>query len=150
MKNQAHKYIQEWLYPPRTLCVTVFLAVIAVGCAVQTDPEKDKQSVAAVEPAPELIDESNQAHNPTSHREVKNSAIDVLGHRSMSEDRLAVMSRASAVPLANRVAGKVEGACCAHFTRWATEPIDRENYAHVEDNPVKLVAQHPVSTFSRL
>ncbi len=148
MKNQAHIYIQEWLYTPRALCVTVFFAVIAVGCAVQTDPEKDKQSVAAVEPAPELIEESNQAHNPTSHREVKNSAIDVLGHQSMSQDRLAVMSRAPAVPLANRVAGKVEGACCDHFTRWATEPIDRENYAHVEDNPVKLAAQHPVSTFS--
>jgi Ca-activated chloride channel family protein len=128
--------------------VTVVFAVIAVGCAVQTDPEKDKQSVAAVEPAPELIDESNQAHNPTSHREVKNSAIDVLGHQSMSQDRLAVMSRAPMVPLANRVAGKVEGACCDHFTRWATEPLDRENYEHFDENPVKLAAEHPVSTFS--
>jgi len=128
--------------------VTVFFAVIAVGCAVQTDPEKDKQSVASVEPAPELIEESNQAHNPTSRREVKNSAIDVLGHQSMSQDRLAVMSRAPAVPLANRVAGKVEGACCDHFTRWATEPLDRENYEHFDENPVKLAAEHPVSTFS--
>jgi Ca-activated chloride channel family protein len=66
----------------------------------------------------------------------------------MSQDRLAVMSRAPAVPLANRVAGKVEGACCDHFTRWATEPLDRENYEHFDENPVKLAAEHPVSTFS--
>lgn len=28
------------------------------------------------------------------------------------------------------------------------EPVDRENYAHFTDNPVKLVTEHPVSTFS--
>ena len=27
-------------------------------------------------------------------------------------------------------------------------PIDRENYAHFDDNPVKRVVEHPVSTFS--
>ena len=27
-------------------------------------------------------------------------------------------------------------------------PQDRENYAHLEENPLKLVAEHPVSTFS--
>lgn len=33
-------------------------------------------------------------------------------------------------------------------TPYPTEPVNRENYAHHEDNPVKLVAEHPVSTFS--
>lgn len=28
------------------------------------------------------------------------------------------------------------------------QTVDRENYAHQEENPVKLVSQHPVSTFS--
>lgn len=32
--------------------------------------------------------------------------------------------------------------------RHPVEPVDRENYAHHEDNPVKLVAEQPVSTFS--
>jgi len=27
-------------------------------------------------------------------------------------------------------------------------PVDRENYAHLDSNPVRLVAEHPVSTFS--
>jgi len=128
----------------------VFFAAVAAGCVVQTDPEKGTKSVAAVEPAPELIEEGNKAQVPTSSAEVKTSAIDVPGRQSMSQDRMVVMNRALAVPLANRVAGKFESeaACCKHFTRWATEPLDRENYEHVDDNPVKLAAQHPVSTFS--
>jgi len=32
--------------------------------------------------------------------------------------------------------------------RIATEPLDRENYAHLDDNAIKRVAEHPVSTFS--
>ncbi len=32
--------------------------------------------------------------------------------------------------------------------RIASEPLDRERYAHLDDNPVKRVAEHPVSTFS--
>ena len=32
--------------------------------------------------------------------------------------------------------------------RVATEPLDRENYAHLDDNPIKRVAEQPVSTFS--
>ncbi len=32
--------------------------------------------------------------------------------------------------------------------RAPSEPIDRENYAHFDDNPLRLVSEHPVSTFS--
>ncbi|MDQ6958213.1 MAG: VWA domain-containing protein [Mariprofundaceae bacterium] len=32
--------------------------------------------------------------------------------------------------------------------RLPSEPLDRENYAHVDTSPVKLVNEHPVSTFS--
>ena len=32
--------------------------------------------------------------------------------------------------------------------RYPSEPVDRENYAHFDDNPVKRVAEMPVSTFS--
>ena len=30
----------------------------------------------------------------------------------------------------------------------SAEPLDREHYRHFDDNPVKLVAEQPVSTFS--
>ena len=143
MKNQACIYIQEWPCTARALCVTVFFAVITAGCAVQTDPEKGAQSVTAVEPAPEPTEESNGADTPTSQYEIKTSAIDVQGRQPKSQDRMVVTSRTAAVPLANRVARKVESeaACCDHFTRWATEPLDRENYEHFDENPVKLATQ---------
>jgi Ca-activated chloride channel family protein len=32
--------------------------------------------------------------------------------------------------------------------RAPSEPLDRENYAHFDDNPLKRVVDHPVSTFS--
>lgn len=32
--------------------------------------------------------------------------------------------------------------------RAPSEPLDRENYAHFDDNPLKRVSEHPVSTFS--
>ncbi|MEX0916121.1 MAG: von Willebrand factor type A domain-containing protein, partial [Wenzhouxiangellaceae bacterium] len=32
--------------------------------------------------------------------------------------------------------------------RLPDRPVDRENYTHFDDNPVKRVAEHPVSTFS--
>ncbi len=32
--------------------------------------------------------------------------------------------------------------------RPSSEPTDRENYAHFDDNPIKRVSEHPVSTFS--
>ena len=32
--------------------------------------------------------------------------------------------------------------------RLPSEPVNRENYAHIEDNSIKLVSEHPVSTFS--
>lgn len=32
--------------------------------------------------------------------------------------------------------------------RYPNEPVNRENYAHLDDNPVKRVLEHPISTFS--
>lgn len=31
---------------------------------------------------------------------------------------------------------------------WQPEPVDRENYAEIDDNPIRRVDEHPVSTFS--
>ena len=35
-----------------------------------------------------------------------------------------------------------------HTLRMPSEPLDRETYAHFDDNPIKRVVEHPVSTFS--
>jgi Ca-activated chloride channel homolog len=45
------------------------------------------------------------------------------------------------------VAGNRAAYAPAPATRWYGTPTDRENYAHYSDNPLRLVAEHPVSTF---
>ncbi len=50
---------------------------------------------------------------------------------------------------ADRAAGSVHFAYSPPTQAyWPPQPQDRENYAHYENNPVKLAAVHPVSTFS--
>jgi Ca-activated chloride channel family protein len=48
------------------------------------------------------------------------------------------------------MARKMEGVaeCCPRRIRPPVEPVDRENYEHFGDNPVKLTNRQPVSTFS--
>jgi Ca-activated chloride channel family protein len=54
---------------------------------------------------------------------------------------------------ANRMTGKMMASPPVMFVPhpmmiWPTGPVDRENYGHFDSNPVKLVSEHPVSTFS--
>jgi Ca-activated chloride channel family protein len=42
----------------------------------------------------------------------------------------------------------VQGEVSLDAIRLPSEPVNRENYGHYDDNPVKLVAEYPVSTFS--
>lgn len=47
----------------------------------------------------------------------------------------------------SRIAGQAMHAMPPDF-RAPSEAVNRENYAHYDDNPVKRVTEHPVSTFS--
>ena len=62
----------------------------------------------------------------------------------------AIQPAQASIPLANRLERKARGdaACCTPFTRWATEPLIRENYQHFDENPVRLAGEESVSTFS--
>ncbi|HEC84348.1 MAG TPA: DUF3520 domain-containing protein, partial [Thioploca sp.] len=53
-------------------------------------------------------------------------------------DRMTPQAPASIAPSPDALAG----------LRPPSEPTNRENYAHFDDNPVKRVREHPVSTFS--
>jgi len=52
-----------------------------------------------------------------------------------------------AAPAASTVGRSIAAPCCPP-PRYPTEPLDRENYAQIDTNPVRLVSDHPVSTFS--
>jgi Ca-activated chloride channel family protein len=76
--------------------------------------------------APEVVQAVSQAPVSTS------AVADKMKHRNMMVPG-NVASYQPSMPMEVRV---------------AVEPPDRENYAHLDDNPVKRVAEQPVSTFS--
>ncbi|MBT8443868.1 MAG: VWA domain-containing protein, partial [Gammaproteobacteria bacterium] len=61
--------------------------------------------------------------------------------RKLSRADMAALAPSAAVVEPGRV-------CCPGNIRHPSEPLDRENYDHFDENPVKLVSDHPVSTFS--
>ena len=58
---------------------------------------------------------------------------------------IAIQDAKRAAPAAEAVTGL---AAMPRDIRYPSEPVNRENYAHFDDNPVKRVAEAPVSTFS--
>ena len=53
----------------------------------------------------------------------------------------AVLAESVVAPMRGTVVG-------SDLIRYPSEPLDREAYAHFDTNPVQLVAESPVSTFS--
>jgi len=83
--------------------------------------------------------EDGQATSPGPLDEV------VVTSRAARSDGPAMRSLLGQVEMAGVAAGK---ACCPQPPRYPTVPLDRENYAQIDTNPLRLVSEHPVSTFS--
>ncbi|MBT8446989.1 MAG: VWA domain-containing protein [Gammaproteobacteria bacterium] len=96
----------------------------------------DSDSDRAAAPPPTLPAE------PAPMVETENESARVAGERSrlvkmQAEQRVGTQADATGMALYAPALSLV-----------ASEPLDRETYAHVESNPVKLAAEEPVSTFS--
>lgn len=106
------------------LCAVSATLVVFAGCAQPPDG-----------PAPERQDEAQQqSATPEAHR-------DIVGP---SENPAA--EPPTAVTVHKRLVGST--ATVGGDIRVPSEPLNRENYADFEDNPVQRVAANPVSTFS--
>jgi len=110
----------------------VFLLSACTG-----NPADDDGLAPAPEPAEESVgktvaqadsDDAASPRQPHLHR------AEVLRMRSLPESTVATVMPHNADALAG--------------LRAPDRPIDRENYAAFEDNPIRRVAEHPVSTFS--
>jgi Ca-activated chloride channel family protein len=116
------------------------LAAALVACSV---PQSSKDASISHQEAEKPV-------APSSHHEVGKSPQEqtLPGKRMLSEAASPqVKSQASASRIDQALAGN-STAVQPDQLRMPTKPLDRENYAHFDDNPVKLVAEHPVSTFS--
>lgn len=86
---------------------------------------------------------SNTAVSPPPVRADELRTHDVLVKRKLEESgRIAHEMKSAAAPSTIGFMG------VPHDLRYPSEPLNRENYAHFDDNPVKRAAEQPVSTFS--
>ncbi|MBK8534851.1 MAG: VWA domain-containing protein [Candidatus Competibacteraceae bacterium] len=101
----------------------------AAESSVRQHPEKDTQVAQPVSTLPQFL--ASAAPPPPARVDAK---------ARPNEARLAsgATTPASVVAQSPELGG----------LRAASEPTDRENYAHQEENPVKRAAEQPVSTFS--
>jgi Ca-activated chloride channel family protein len=106
------------------LCVVSATLVVFAGCAQP-----------AGEPVPERQDAAQQQPATTEAR----PDMSVQAEHRAAELPVTVTAHKSLMGNTATVDGDI---------RVPSEPLNRENYADFDDNPVQRVAEHPVSTFS--
>ncbi len=98
--------------------------------------------------------EPGSIHQTSGNERTSNSAdeaeVDPSTHLQAKRREQAVMAEAPAEVTALALPSRAGGAVMQDLAdlRLPSEPVDRERYAHIDDNPVKRVTEHPVSTFS--
>jgi Ca-activated chloride channel family protein len=127
--------------PLTTLC-TALATVLIVGCAQQSEPNGQSR-LEPREPLPVKENAAIEEDSVPSRREDRVSELKVeqeqtLAQASQAYGRNAMKMKLPAASVATDLS----------YMRMPSEPVNRENYAHFDDNPVKRVAEAPVSTFS--
>ncbi len=141
--------------------VIVAATVFVVGCA---RPEADRSAsdspaVTHANPAdatPDKIEEAKAAVRDRNLAADPESGDEIVQHPAgkPAVPYAATSTEAESIPATRRdaTAAMAPGHQVASgqlaYLRPPAEPTDRENYGHVEDNPVRLTVESPVSTFS--
>jgi len=129
----AHAMLQLLAdYVSATLFLSVAALVLVTGCLSQNENREEANNTVA---------------RPTTVDEIAVSARKQVGRTErISEYAPHAQALGRSAPLADMAL--MEYDLYADSLRHPSEPLNRENYAHVERNPVKLVGEEPVSTFS--
>jgi Ca-activated chloride channel family protein len=146
------RQMAPWCIRPSLVFGTALLAIVA-GCSVPPDPVSttDMKEPATVSDADEVGTAANSsppvpgATGPDHSASRGRTDAILAGNVHKAEHRPAASNRLM------RQAGspmQESAYCCYRDIRAPSEPLDRENYAHFSENPVQLVRDHPVSTFS--
>ena len=140
--------------------IAIAIAVFIVGCAQNDEQaQKDTRPLTSTE---ELVFEQDKDiredriapkenilrqevdNNPGKQSSVKSK--DYLRERKKREVH-ALVARQDAL-MKSISPSNAMGALSMNTIRMASEPLNRENYVHFEDNAIKRVVEFPVSTFS--
>jgi len=108
---------------------TLFLAACGVS---ESDRDEPEPSVPAIpEPKPAVAEQADAAGKVLPLPQSAPTALESRRHELITVFGSRIAAEAAGV-----------GIHPQH------PPLDRENYAHYDDNPIRRVAEHPVSTFS--
>ncbi len=124
---------------PRRTAVLPFLLVALAACHPVTSPSgPPPQDGASALPPPQRVEtEPVQPSQKDAARADSAQRTEVHHAQPAGAARLAMERAASPAPAAGFPAE----------LRLPSASLDREQYAHFDDHPVKRVAEHPVSTF---
>jgi Ca-activated chloride channel family protein len=128
------------------LCL-LLVAVLLAGCSPQADAPAKRQAEASstTVPAAVVSPPVQDAAKPLAEAAPAPPSLSLPASPPAEARMKADMAKPST---AAAVGGRVAQSQELDALRVPSEPTDREQYAHQEDNPVKRVAEQPVSTFS--
>ncbi|MEM8768394.1 MAG: VWA domain-containing protein [Pseudomonadota bacterium] len=134
---------------PRRGIIIAAVCAVLIGCSSadpeSTDPGDGSSSSARAKPAEtrqEIVLEEQDAAGPYRSAEIKHEQQrGDLPQRQVMPAHKAVLAESVLLP---RSAGQMN----LDGLRLPGEPLDREAYNHFDTNPVHLVSESPVSTFS--
>ncbi len=117
----------------RRLMAVMLALFVSAGCTLAPTPTDERAEPGSAD----LIDAARTLQKTQPAAEPVEEAI-ALSHRVTAQ--MPQQARRDAP-------GRAQPSALAHI-RLPSETTDRESYGHFDDNPVKRVAEHPVSTFS--
>ena len=141
-----------------SIVLSTAVMIVVLGCSVPPEPAASGSRERSGAPAKD--DDISEAEVKRSRVEPQTVLGDDLSSKSAapaSAADAAVAGRsqkrenlpATTAYSMRQVAPMEESvSCCAHGIRFPSEPLDRENYQHLLENPIRLTSEHPVSTFS--
>ncbi len=136
--------------PPRAGFVLALACAVLIGCSTTDEPETREHEPLSGMQTPGDRDRATGPQPParpdTAVREVEEVAAADATKRQ--EQRAYNLPAAKAVLGESVATGGRHAIVGLDRIRVPAEPLDREAYAHFDTNPVHLVSETPVSTFS--
>ena len=135
----------EQTKPPRTDALRPETVLADVDTAVPAPVQEGKARVDSGRSTSEYREKDDFAVTQSGDANVAPASVATATVKSLQARQQAAGSgKAERNLIAKRPATSAQ----LDSIRSASEPLDRENYDHYDDNPLKLVSEVPVSTFS--
>ena len=133
--------------PPRAGFVLALTCAVLIGCSTTEEPETKETDAVITTPVDQPT--SDQQANLPATLEAEEILVQPAPSQGRLERAAGTKHMTSKAVLAESVVtGARTSVVGSDMIRYPSEPLDREAYTHFDTNPVHLVSEAPVSTFS--